>query len=379
MKYMFPIIRHIDDVLPHIEGRDEFIVAEREHYIVINYAVMMPDTFAMDDENDLGGAIRRECRGLIFGTDGHLISRPFHKFFNIGENEETRLAAIDLAQPHVIMEKMDGSMVRPIVIDGRVRLGTKMGVTDIAGMAEKYIHSRADCSEIIIWMETCSKVGLTPIFEYISPKNKIVIDYAEEDLVLLAIRHNETGNYLGDQNSIPSGLTVVPQYGSVEMGIDEYIAKVREQEGREGDIIRFADGHSVKIKNDWYVRIHKIKDRIRTPRHILDLVMNNELDDVLPILDATDNKTVHDFEDRLWVAYHKKHSELETLGAMAAVYENRKDVAMKFIPTLESKRDAGFVFGMLDGKDLGEMMLAHIKDSVTNTRKYEEMVEWLGM
>jgi hypothetical protein len=30
MHYEFPMIRHISDVLPHIEGREEFIVAERE-------------------------------------------------------------------------------------------------------------------------------------------------------------------------------------------------------------------------------------------------------------------------------------------------------------------------------------------------------------
>lgn len=30
MNYKFPQIRTIDDVLPHIEGRSEFIVAERE-------------------------------------------------------------------------------------------------------------------------------------------------------------------------------------------------------------------------------------------------------------------------------------------------------------------------------------------------------------
>lgn len=34
MNYYFPEIRTIDDVLPHIEGRDEFIVAEREGYFL---------------------------------------------------------------------------------------------------------------------------------------------------------------------------------------------------------------------------------------------------------------------------------------------------------------------------------------------------------
>lgn len=45
MNYEFPLIRNISDVLPAIAGRDEFVVAEKEGYTVINYNVMMGDTF----------------------------------------------------------------------------------------------------------------------------------------------------------------------------------------------------------------------------------------------------------------------------------------------------------------------------------------------
>ena len=45
MNYSFPEIRTIDDVLPHIEGRKEFVVAEREGYTVINYAVAMAEIY----------------------------------------------------------------------------------------------------------------------------------------------------------------------------------------------------------------------------------------------------------------------------------------------------------------------------------------------
>ena len=115
MRYQFPKIQTIQDVLPHIQGRDEFVVAERDSYTVINYIVSMSDTFEMSGPNDLTGAIRRECRGLIFDKAGVLISRPFHKFFNVNEREETQMNVIDLGQPHVIMEKMDGSMIRPLI------------------------------------------------------------------------------------------------------------------------------------------------------------------------------------------------------------------------------------------------------------------------
>ena len=41
MNYDFPVIKNISDVLPAIEGRDEFVVAEKDGYNVINYNVMM--------------------------------------------------------------------------------------------------------------------------------------------------------------------------------------------------------------------------------------------------------------------------------------------------------------------------------------------------
>jgi hypothetical protein len=43
--YDFPEINHINDVLPHIEGRPEFRVMEKDWYSVINYAVAFEETF----------------------------------------------------------------------------------------------------------------------------------------------------------------------------------------------------------------------------------------------------------------------------------------------------------------------------------------------
>ena len=89
MNYDFPEIKHIDDVLPHIQGRDEFLVMEKDGYTVINYAVAFEETFQWDENDPVGSAIRRECRGLIFDRNtGNLISHPYHKFFNAEKNQK---------------------------------------------------------------------------------------------------------------------------------------------------------------------------------------------------------------------------------------------------------------------------------------------------
>jgi tRNA splicing ligase len=108
MFYDFPKIETIEDVLPHIEGRDEFRVLEKDGYTVVNYAVAFEETFKWDSNDPIGSAVRRECRGLIFDSKGKLISRPYAKFFNVGEKEETQIHKINLYEPHVVLEKLDG-------------------------------------------------------------------------------------------------------------------------------------------------------------------------------------------------------------------------------------------------------------------------------
>jgi RNA ligase len=194
MNYAFPMIRNIDDVLPHIKGRDEFLVAEREFGTVINYMVSMPDTFNMTGPDDLGGAIRRECRGIKFYPDGKVACRLFHKFFNISEREETQPHLIDLSRLHTIMDKRDGSMLHPMVMpDGKIRWMTKMGLSDVAIQAEKFIQHHPKYENFAMW---CINNDMTPIFEYTSPNNRIVIQYEKEELILLAVRNNFTGEYL---------------------------------------------------------------------------------------------------------------------------------------------------------------------------------------
>lgn len=383
MNYEFPTIRHIDDVLPHIEGRSEFIVAEREGYTVINYVVAMADTFNMTGPDDLGGAIRRECRGLIFDADGVLMSRPFHKFFNVNEREETQTHEIDMSQPHVIMEKMDGSMIRPLLVDGYLRLGTKMGVTEVAMQAEEWLAAQDPALKN--WILFYMHEGYTPIFEWISPFNQIVLAYEEADLVLLAIRENVTGRYLDldeELTEISCPFTAVPQYGSMEGNILEYVNRQRGKEGREGDIIAFTDGHRLKVKNDWYVRIHKVIDRVKFDRNIVNLILNQEIDDVIPMLPQEQVKRIRDFE-----AVFSEALESKVLGydrywnSVVASGLDRKAYAQEWMPTIKGNDPfaPAYVFGRFQGKDGRKMILDYIEKGISTNTKWDACAVWMGM
>jgi RNA ligase len=287
-----------------------------------------------------------------------------------------------MAQPHVIMEKMDGSMIRPILIDGYMRLATKMGVTDVAMQAEAWLA--AQDPSLNDWLRFYMNEGYTPIFEWVSPFNQIVLAYEEADLVLLAIRENVTGRYLDldeEMTEIRCPFTVVPRYGSMDGNIVDYIDRQRGKEGREGDIIRFADGHMLKVKNDWYVRIHKTIDRVKFDRNIVDLIINENVDDVIPMLPHEQVARIRDFETCFWEAFVATEERLTLLFLEATTVfgSNRKRIALEMIPSLPNKADAQFVFRMLDGSNIRDLLLEHVRKSIISNTKWDACAEWMGM
>ena len=378
MNYAFPVINTIDDVLPAIEGRPEFIVAERDFGTVINYMVAMPDTFKMEGPDDVMGAIRRECRGLIFDRQGRIMSRPFHKFFNVNEKEETQSHVLDLSRPHIVMDKLDGSMIRPVVQNGMVRLATKMGVTDIAIEAEQLLHP-----DQYDWLEDMMFDGFTPIFEYVAPTNKIVVEYTEAKLILTAIRNTVTGEYVDGEslylmNSAWSPFAVVRIDPSIH-DFDAYLTYSRDQQGREGDIIRFADGHMVKIKNDWYVQIHKTKDIVRVDRNIIELVLGETIDDTRAMLDPSDLVRVDQVEADFWAAFENVAGRIEGLEMLArTIYgADKKRIALEMVPNLINKQDSAFIFKLIDGHAVRDLLLDYAKKNIGSTPKYDTLMEWM--
>jgi RNA ligase len=296
MNYEFPTINNISDVLPAIEGRDEFVVAVKEGYTVINYNVMMADTFDCP--------IRRELRGIIFDNEsGDILRRPFHKFFNVNEREETQDHVIDLSQDHRILEKLDGSMIAPFMIwPGEMVWGTKMGATDVAKPVEEFVEAHPNYRQFAKFVISR---GYTPIFEWCSRKQRIVLDYKEDQLILTAMRDITTGRYMSrDIMANTADMYFIPMVREFEPQTDmkAFIEYVRDLEDVEGFVVRFSDGHMLKLKCHWYLQIHKAKEAILQDRNIVELILDDKLDDVKAHLPAEDRDRLSRFEERLILA-----------------------------------------------------------------------------
>ena len=388
--FEFAHIYNLDDVRHAIS--EDFYLAERPWGFVINYHInAFPEIKDdMSDEEKELEYFRREFRGIKFDVNGNLIARPFHKFFNWGE-KEAEMAHFDFNQPFVIMDKLDGSMIHPMMVDNKIMWCSKMGPTDVAQQAAKFVETHP---EYIEFVEAAMGGGYTPIFEWCSRQQRIVVDYPEDALILTAVRDMRTGHYI----SMPSmkakaehyGIPVVKTWNGTFNGINAFMEAVGGEEQCEGYIIRFENGHMVKLKNAWYLNLHRAKSELDNERNVWRLVLNQQHDDLIAQLDDEARKALETFAEKV-SGYVKLLSSRYHAGVThaAKAWPARKDFAINFAQKTDHP---SVVFKILDGKDpfdaVTEYLLAHSsnaakmegvkKDSGINWRDYYYPVDMDG-
>jgi RNA ligase len=379
MNYVFPHITHINDVLPHIEGRKEFRVLEKEGYTVIIYAVSFEDTFAENPgESTRNACIRKECRGLIFDTEtGNIISRPYHKFFNVGEKEETQLNKINLYEPHVVLEKLDGSMIRPIPTPEGFRLATKAGVTDVAMNAEVFI---ADKPHYATFIHKCFQRNITPIFEWCSRKNRIVVDYPEDQLILTGLRYVFEGSYV-TYEIMKSYATAwnIPVVKAVDglsvQNIDLFVKQVREWDDGEGIVLRFDTGHMCKVKSADYVLRHKSKDSISQEKNVIDCILQDAVDDLVPLLTPEEAARLKEFQNAFWMGLEDVGMDIHDAYRQIERGQDQKEFATMAVPSVLPQYQP-FMFKLRKGVPVRDLLIEQIGKSLSSQPKIDAS-RWL--
>ncbi len=313
MQYQFPQDITLDEVRFAISRANRrldvntFIEADRGDYVIFNYVISFPEVFPLpltgDAETDREYAILRECRGLTFYKDGRIAARKFHKFFNVGERPETLPSAIDWTTQHSIFDKEDGSMITPFWNGDTLEWHTKMGDTDVAKLVwpvlDRWIKSgRPD--DYIGFAEYCRIQGLTPMFEFCSRAQRIVVDHPVDRMPLLAVRDNSTGLYLNYETLLAFGntfnLEIVRQHplASIE-DADLFLTDTAGLLGIEGFIIAFEGGARYKVKTDEYRTIHRVVSDLASEKSVVRLLVEDKLDDALPMLAPEDVEMVSEF------------------------------------------------------------------------------------
>lgn len=373
MNYDFPEIKTIQDVLSYIDGRSEFRVIEKDWYTVVNYMVSLGTTFQWDCIDPIGSAIRRECRGLIFDTvTGNLISRPYHKFFNAGEREETAIHRINLYEPHVVLEKLDGSMIRPLPTKEGFRLATKAGITDVAMSAEVFIADKKHYSQFI---HKCFQRNITPIFEWCSRKNRIVVDYPEDQLILTGMRDKTTGCYVYYDAMLKYATAWnIPVVKSVDgldvQNIDLFVKQVREWDDGEGIVLRFDNGRMIKVKADDYVLRHKSKDQISQEKNVLQTILDDSVDDLVPLLTPEDAQRVKSFQTAFWISLEDVGMEIHYTYLQIDQGQDQKEYATVIVPSVLPQYQP-FMFKLRKGIPVRNLLIEQIQKSLSSQTKID--------
>lgn len=378
-----PYSNRIEPYLEAIKDSDAFAVTDREYGRIINYRQMGTDVFpdphkAPDQHTAYLWGLRRQCRGLIFDLHGNVISPGFEKFMNLNEIEETRIEHVDMSRHHVILEKLDGSLVRPVPMpDGSYRLGTKMGLTEVALQPERWVtrHSNYDR-----FFRDLLANGLVPLMEWCSREQRIVIDHPVDRLVLLAVRNVTTGEYLPLnmmlELAVDYQVEPVRRYPGTVESMQHLVTETRDLKNQEGWVIWFDNGYRIKIKADDYVRIHRAKDALTQEKNLLELILEEKLDDVKGFLPVEDLDRVESYERAFW----------QGVGDTAAFWRDsysdvrrefgndRKSFALEGAPNLESNLRSA-VFKAWDRADTNwqEAVLEVIRKNLGTQTKVDDV------
>lgn len=285
----------------------------------------------------LPGAI--ESRGIMFHIDSkgealRVASLPMNKFFNLNENPSTM--GLDLSTIVSVQDKMDGSLISTYLHydtmgqNPQLRLKSKTSLqSEQAVDAMNFLNGETGLYSSLYNAELD---GLTVNLEWTAPHNRIVLPYQKPQLTVLNARVRDTGEYLSrtllEYRFGP--WLVADHIDSVEGYKVAFIESVKDMTGIEGYVIRLSDGTMAKIKNDWYLSLHKLKDNVNSPKNLFMCVVNEAHDDLRAAFpeDEYIQNAINEMEKRVVHIYTDIKHYVD--GFYAANKElSRKDFAIK--------------------------------------------------
>ena len=260
-----------------------------------------------------------EMRGLIVNEAGEIAARPFQKFFNWQE-PGAAVSACPWDGGCEITTKMDGSLVYPARrASGELVWCTRSGPTDIAQLAVDFIENDLDDGEqqqmtAILQYTVCDEDGAlcTPLFEFCSPENRIVVRHDHASLTLLAVRRIHDGGYwpyskmadASDKSGIDTGVRSARLHLVESVAVntrtrgerERFVAAARRLGAEhEGYVVAFPSGHRIKLKGEQYVTLHRGRDAYARETHVLKAVLSGGMDDLTAILDDERAARVRDY------------------------------------------------------------------------------------
>lgn len=302
---MTDFIPSYDECLEICAASDGFLFFEMKYVIegynvsIFDYKLASPSVFDAPVYDKPYTAY--ELRGITFvwNSDGTLFKRYLllKKFFNINQSPFTQYAVIKDYEIESISYKEDGSVVSFIKLpNGNIVAKTKGSfISDQAVGSNKILNNDPILFEFV--SDTIER-GIVPIFEYVSPYNRVVLKYANTKLVLLQMRDNTTGDYHKSLDAVPLSIGRRLNY---DYTLDKVVELSKTEVDSEGYVIMFKNGLMVKQKTQWYYNRHGLyTESLYRENDLIRLILSGDIDDILSSLNDPDkNKEVDVITNKL--------------------------------------------------------------------------------
>lgn len=325
-----------------------------------------------------------EMRGLtfVFNQDGSLFDRfiLLEKFFNLNQVPESMYSVVKNYKIKYVNNKEDGSIASFIKLpNGKVVGKSKMGFDNEQAKGINRIYkTNEDIKNFVNW---CLDNDIVAIFEYVAPHNRIVLKYPKEELILLRLRNNKTGDHIDIKDHFDKlGSIKIAPFEDDFRDLDHLIELTATQTDKEGSIVTAEDEHGrdffFKLKTPWYMERHGLLTEDLYREHvIIGYILDDKIDDILGQI-PEDEKEAHQRINKIISivkrAISDKMSEIEkSYQVFLKMGGNKKEYALKW-----RTKDKNFPYVMAMAKGIEPYELA--KDWVREqTKRLHIAREWL--
>jgi len=299
-------------------------------------------------------------RSSVWNSEGELISPSFKKFFNWDECPD-----ID-PKPYLIsscqlIEKIDGSTL--IVSKYKNNLITRTrGSIDISGCenSDEIDHFKTQYPRAFEVPE-----GHSYIYEWVSPKNRIVLDYKQPELFLIAvIEHSDYSMWKQeDLNELAVKLGVPRPKIFNFITMEEMLGTVKAFKGIEGICAYYNHGQNIrKIKSAEYLTLHRFKYDL-SMENVLEMFLkynqpkyNDFISKIATEFDWECTQFITGYASKICDASIEVNKIIDAMKIFADSCRNlsRKDAAAKIIAAYGKTNRSAYVFNFLDNKEISQ-------------------------
>ena len=305
-------------------------------------------------------------RSSVWNAEGELVSASFKKFFNWSEQPELCYTPFSLTANGgcQLIEKIDGSTLIVSKYKGNLMIRTR-GTTDATKLDNGHEIEILRQKYSYVFDKINLLIDTSYIFEWVSPTNKIVINYGNEpELYLTAIIDHDGYDMVSqdvlDINAAAMGVKRPKTFNF--NSIKEMLDGVEQLKGQEGLCVYCNWGQDIrKVKSAWYLACHHMRSELGSYERVIDLFFTigqpNYTDFYKYVVNTFDFEIANLIKNDISIICDGM-KEVKLIIAHLNEFiaplrqKTRKDAALAIIQAYGQTNRAGMAFKLLDGKEL---------------------------